>query len=92
MWWRRFPLLPQRRQGSVLWEKAEGDGPRGKQVWKPHSPSEKMASAHLIEEERCRFTTPPPSDRQVEVGKRCDTAEFCQAPGSCKQESMSNLG
>lgn len=26
MWWRRFPLLPQRRQGSVLREKAEGDG------------------------------------------------------------------
>lgn len=49
-------------------EKAEGDGPKVKQVWKPPSASEKLAPAHLIEEERCRFVIP--SDRQVEGEER----------------------
>lgn len=85
-WWRRFPLLPQRRPGSIPREETEGDGPRVKQVWKPPSPSEELAPAHLTEEEGCRCVTPP------EMGERCETAEFCQAPSSCERGSMSSVG
>lgn len=73
MWQRQFPLLPPRRQGSVLWEKAEGDGSRVKQVPKPPSPGEKLACTHLTEEERCHLYDPT-RDRRVEGEEMRDSS------------------
>lgn len=51
--------IPTAATGSILREEAEEDGVRVRQVWKPPSPSEKLAPAHLTEEEGCHCVTPP---------------------------------